>query len=214
MPRTYSDLQLEALTDEFSTTKYLALMKTWINEGAQKLSREIQLPQLEASTTFTQSAGVQTYAMATTVQVITSLVDTVTNSRLAQVGIEDIDDYGTSTGIPEAFAIYASSIHFAPIPSSSRTYRLRHESGLADLTTTADAADLDFPSDFLDLLVHYARMRAFANEDDFEGAAYHEGQWDKGVARMRHQTQLRSRGRANQIQGNMVTSNRPRFRRP
>ena len=214
MPRTYVDLQNEVLADEFGDTKYRTLVKAWINEGAQKLSREVQLPQLESSTTFTLSAGVQIYPMASTVQVITSLVDTVTNSRLMQVGIEDIDDSGTSTGVPQAFAIYASAIHFAPIPSSTRTYRLRHEAGLPDLTAVADSAELDFPSDFSDLLVHYARMRAFATEDDFEGAAYHEGQWEKGVARMRHQTQLRSRGRANQIQGNMTTSRRPRFTRP
>lgn len=214
MARTYADLVAEVLTDEFGVQKYSALVKTWIGEGAQEVSREVRLPQLETTVPFVLSAGLQTYPIPSHVMVITALVDQDRNRRLDEVDISEIDESPDAVGIPTAFAVYGETVSVYPTPASTISMLLRYETGLADLTTTADSDPLDFPDDYLDLLVDYARAKAFSMEDDFEGSTFHMNRYQARLARMRAQMQLRSRGRNRQIQGNMREPNTVRFQRP
>ena len=47
MPVTFADLQTEVFSDEFDPTKYRTFVKRWLNEAAQKVSREVQIGSLE-----------------------------------------------------------------------------------------------------------------------------------------------------------------------
>lgn len=219
MPRTFTDLQNEVFFDEFDPNKtvnglsYRTLVTNWINEAAQHISREVQLPQLELTQSTPVSAGVSTVALPGDIQVLTAVIGD--SGRLHQVDISEIDDAEDSTGTPTQFAIYGSNLELYPTPSSSTTLTIRYEASLTDLTLTSGTSTLAFPDDFLDLLVHYARMRAFAMEDDFEASTFHQRWWEAGLARMRNQIQLRSRGHVRQIKGMMHDQHlRPRFQRP
>jgi hypothetical protein len=44
MPLTFTDLQTEALHDEFDTNKYASLVLRWINEGIGLIARRVELP--------------------------------------------------------------------------------------------------------------------------------------------------------------------------
>lgn len=219
MPRTLADIQNEVFFDEFDPNKmvnglsYRSLVSTWINEAAQHISREVQLPQLEVKQSTPVTAGTAEVPLPSDLQVLTAVIGT--NTKLREVGIEEIDDSPASTGVPQQFAIYGTSLVLYPTPSASTTLTIRYEAGLSDFSAIDSSTVLPFPEDFLDMLVHYARMRAFAMEDDFEASTFHQRWWDAGLARMRSQVQTRSRGRTRQIRGNMADYyTRPRFRFP
>lgn len=214
MARTFLNLQDEVLLDEFDATKYRSLVKTWLNEAAQHVSREVQLPQLETELVFTQAAGSPVVTVPTGMQVLTSIRQTLTGRKLMEVSIDDVDAWATQVGVPSSYALYGASIILSPTPAASVQLSMRYEGGLPDLSSSDDTQPLGFPEDFMDVLVFYARMRAFAMEDDIEMSTFHRGLWEAGLSRMRSQMQLRSRGRTRQVPGMLRQGSRPRFNRP
>lgn len=212
MARLFADLVTEVLFDEFDRTKYQALVGTWLGEAAQKVSRAVKLPSSDNTTTISVVAGTQNYPLAESVEKLYW----VSNSDGTYLIESDIDEVTSSSerGKPAYFAIWDDELYFWPIPSAADTLTVRYRGGLPDVTDDSTLAA--FPDDYYDLLVNYARSKAFAAEDDLEMANYYRGLFESELNRARAALQERSENRPRQIQGMMPDpgSHLPRFRRP
>ncbi len=208
MPLTFLDLIDEVLHDEFAPSKYRTLVRRWLNEGAQKVSRAVRLPVSDQTTTISVVAGTNAYPLSASVERVYS-VRRANGSFLVEVDIEDATSSGT--GSLAHFAIWDGEIYLWPMPRSAETLTVRFRGDITQMS--ADTDPVNVPEDFADLLVNYAKSKAFAAEDDPEMATYFRNLYETELRNARAALQERS-DRPNQVQGMMTSSSAPRFHRP
>jgi hypothetical protein len=209
VPLTLGDLVTEVLFDEFDRTKYGTLVARWLNEGAQKVSRAVRLPVSDQTTTIAVTAGTTAYVLAGTIERVYS-VQRSDGRYLREVDIEDAMTNGT--GSPLNFAIYGGEIHLWPSPRSAETLTVRFRGDITQMSQDTDPVNV--PEDYADLLVNYARSKAFTYEDDIEMSNHHRALFEAELQRAREAIQARTEGGARQVQGMMTGSSAPRFHRP
>lgn len=211
MARSFSQLQAEVFHDEFDATKYAPLVQRWLNEAAQKFAREVQLPSQLVSTTITLPAGTSTYTVPDDWEVIENIWNGT--NPLDEIDPDDAQ-MDTSNGNINSFAIYGRTLTFRPAPVKSTTLTVRYQLTVSDMVNDQDPVSI--PEDYADVLVSYARSKAFAMEDDFEGSAFYRQLWEDGLSRARSRLQLRTRNRVRQISGMLGDgyTGPPRFFKP
>jgi hypothetical protein len=215
MPLTFTDLQTEALHDEFDTNKYASLVLRWINEGIGLIARRVELPGGHTAQTINTVAGTQGYALNTSSALVESIRHTdSTGGQLPKLGIEEYDNATSPSerGRPSAYTLYGSNLLLSPVPDRAYTLEARLRTVPADVVA-GDEVNTVFPEDYAHLLVSYARGRAFRAEDDFEAAQYHMTEFWEGVNRMAGEVHYRSR-EVSQVPGTLEEYSGPQFVRP
>ena len=227
MPVTFADLQTEVFSDEFDPTKYRTFVKRWLNEAAQKVSREVQIGSLEQG----QLLGPLSWTGSKPYVTYQELADATGGSLLIEQMLHVVTPDGPidevpyidlaaaqltspAVGTPEIWAVFNDTLHLYPTPRSGTQVSIIYRRSPTDFSALSDSATVPWPEDFLDVLVNYARSKCFAMEDDPEMANFYMGWYQQGVAQMRARLQTRTKNNVRQIQGQIVDSWYPRFRRP
>lgn len=125
-----------------------------VNEALRLIAAERDWPWLQASTTFSTTAGDATYALPSSYMRTRRIVDPDTEplERYDARQLEEL--YGEDGGEPVAFAIDGEEIILRPIPNGARTYT--HYYVRTERTLTADTEDPYLPSQFHDAAVALA----------------------------------------------------------
>lgn len=214
MPLTFLDLQDEVLHDEFDSGKYRTLVKRWLNEAAAKVANALRLPTTDVKgTPIALVAGTQTYTLTSSMNRIDSIV--LNGRNLIELDINELDEFDTAArGTPTHWAIYGNELTFWPTPSAAVSPTVRYQNDQSQMSGDTDT--LTVPDEYADVLVNYAKAKAFAAEDDPEMAQFFRTWFETELTRMRQQVQERSRNRTRQVQGMMPsrTTALPRFERP
>ncbi|MDQ3317456.1 MAG: hypothetical protein M3522_09030 [Actinomycetota bacterium] len=195
----FLDLQGQVLHDEFDSTKYRASVKRWLNEALGRVARQIDLPQTETSTTLSTVAGAQALALPATLVRVTSVLDADRRDYLTEVQPADVDESSSTPNRPSGYAIFGANLLLTPTPDAVYTLTLRYWTGATLMVNDADVPGLPF--DYRDLLVSYAKSRAFAAEDDFEASQFWRAEYERDLVRARADLQHRSDRPVRQIQG-------------
>lgn len=212
MALTFLDLQDEVLHDEFDDGKYRTLVKRWLNIALGKVARALGLPAVQTTgTPLALVAGTATYPLDDMIEVIHSI--RVNGRNLIQVDITELDEYeDDSRGTPTHFALFGSDITFWPAPDAAISPQIRYTGRATALSADTDLLPID--DDDSDVLVNFAKSKAFAAEDDAEMATYFLQLHRDGLREMRAQSE-RTRHDVRQVQGMMPGgSSSPRFQRP
>jgi hypothetical protein len=208
--RTYLQLQDEVLAHGFGA-RYRPRVKVWLNEALGKLARQSSSAGLEVEVAVQVAPGVTSYS-------IPGLVSTVIDVRdpngfhLTNVSRQDVDTFPVATGAPGVYTIFQGRLLIAPIPTTATQLTVRYRGRPSRMTFDSDVTGI--PSEFEDLLVHYALWHAYLGEDDPEMGNVHKQEWAEGVAEFRRDAQMEDESESRQIQGMMSRWLAPIFRRP
>jgi hypothetical protein len=211
--RTYLDLQNDALGDDFDAGKYRVSVKQWINDALQDIARVAHIPGLEATWSPDILAGEASYELPSDkIRLLSAFGD---DSRpLGEVAIEDIDTTPAGSGRPVEFAQSGGNVVFYPAPDQAYTVTFRYLTSLAALTADIDAASLEIPDAYADMVVAFVRSRLFRKEDDVQMSQFWRSEYERDLLRLKADVQRRSRSRVRQIPGPYGRPSYPRFQRP
>jgi hypothetical protein len=213
MAHTFGELQAEALHDEFSPNKYATLVGRWMNEAIGKIGRRVELPALQSSETIATVAGTSAYDIPEDSVLFESLRYPDGQGQLEKLSIEAFDrSFSSGRGRPSSYTLYGSRILLTPTPDREYTLEARYRTATPEFSA-ATPIDSIFPHEYADLLVSYARSRAFRAEDDFEAAQLHMAEFWEGVNRMAGEVHYRSR-EVSQVPGTLEEYAGPQFVRP
>jgi hypothetical protein len=211
MTLTFLDLQDEVLHDEFDPGKYRTLVKRWLNIALGKVARAIDIEETEQTdTSIVFVPGTSIYPIPAGIEIIDFI--SVEGRNLIELDINEMDESDDEArGAPTHFAVYGSDIVFWPAPDAALSPRVRFTGRVATLSADTDLLPID--DEYSDVLVNYAKSKAFASEDDGEMSTFFLQQFRDGLREMRGQSE-RTRNDVRQIQGMMPRGSAPRFQRP
>lgn len=208
---TFLELQDEALHDDFSATKYRALVKRWINQALHRIARRMKMRDLEAAQSIATVAGTSFYALNSDAVRVRSLHFVGDPESLTQVDLRDVDDSPAATGRPTDYAFNGSGITLYPSPDGAYTLELRYWRNALSLSNDGDVVDI--PADYEDLLVTFARAKLFRAEDDGDMYAFYMSQFESELQQMRADVQNRG-GQVKRTPNMWQGIPTPRFVRP
>jgi hypothetical protein len=208
--RTFSDLVDEVLAHGFGT-RYRPRVKVWLNEALGKLGRQSSSVGFEIEATINVVAGTSTYTIPGSVG---SIMDVRADDglHLTNVDRDAVDSFPVASGAPIVYSIFQGRLTLAPTPNRSSTLKVRYHGLPARLNLDTDTTGI--PTEYEDLLIHYALWHAYLGEDDPEMGNVHKQEWMEGVQEFRRDTQLEDSSATSQIPGMMPRVLRPLFRRP
>lgn len=207
--RTFKNLQDEVLAFGFSEARYRTRVKTWLNEGLSRVTRQAGLPQLEQTALVDLIPGQSTYAIPEHLRLLSVRGG---GMQLTNVSTEDLDDEDGATGPPVAYSLFGGQLVVTPVPRQADQLAIRVRG--AAQTMVADDDVPGMPDGWTDLLVTYALSRAFRAEDDYEAAGFYSAEWKAGLGEMRADVQYPDESVVRQVNGMMGGSPRPRFSLP
>lgn len=181
--QTYASLISEVLEHQFSESKYKPLVSRWLNEAQRRLVIESELRTQEESESITTEANVATLTLPTNYGRFIDLYNTETKESLEPLTPHDIDNVPTSTGRPYAFAIIGGTVTLYPTPDGAYPLALRYWKLPEDMVNESDTPSI--PVQYHELLIAYAMKKAFLRENDLQMAQTWEGQWEKGILKLR-----------------------------
>lgn len=181
--RSYKSLQDEVLEHQFSESKYRPLVKTWLNEAQRRAVIESELRTQTESDTISTEANVSGYTLPSNFSRIIDLYNTETKEPLEEFAVTDYDGSPTSTGRPYGFTVIGTTITLYPTPDGVYPLAMRYWKLPDDMVEDADTPGI--PAQYHELLIAYAMKKAFLREDDIQMAQTWEGQWEKGILKMR-----------------------------
>jgi hypothetical protein len=199
MARTFLQLQQQALGVDFDPAAYQALVKEWINEAVHRVARRAKLRTTRKTFSPTLVAGTGAYSLPSDFVRLLSLRNTTDAADLQEVDVDDIDNMPAGSSKPSIFAQDGQQLVLYPTPDRAYALTLRYEGNLSFVNDTDTTDTVGFPDDYADLLVTYARSRLFRAEDDFEAAGQYMGEFNAGVAELKGDLQLLTRGRPKQV---------------
>lgn len=209
-PRTFSDLVDEVLAHGFGA-RYRPRVKVWLNEALGKLARQSSSTGFEIEVVIGVTPGESTYSIPGSVA---SVIDVRADNgfHLTNVKRDEVDNFPIAKGAPIVYTIFQGRLIIGPVPDAASTLRVRYHGRPARLNLDTDVTGI--PTEYEDLLVHYALWHAYLGEDDPEMGNVHKQEWMEGVQEFRRDTQLEDASATSQIPGMMPRILRPLFRRP
>jgi hypothetical protein len=219
MAQTYGDLQTQALSDDFNSTKYLSVAKQAILDAVGEVARQVRLPFNEATYNLPLVNGTASYTLpagATAPVRILSVYDATNHDPLAEVEPDVLDDLAPMNGRPQIFALYNTQVTLYPTPNVTPTITVRYLKigGAPTSDTDVMATVTGIPEDYLHGLVEYARHRMFRLEDDAEMSAFWKNEWQETLRKLKGDVQRRDVGRKRQVPGMWQNQPGPRFIAP
>jgi hypothetical protein len=207
----FSDIYNEVLTYGFNDGPqvYVGRIKRWINEGQQRLAREVDAPEFQETFTITTTGGVSTYALPADFIRDADIGFPSMITRLLPIDLSQFDQFAGDPslailGPPSQYTLYQSNVLLYPTPDTVYTLLMHYTGRPPDLVFDADIPELN--SDYHDLLVTYAAMRAFEAEDDYEAAQFWLGKWQRERGQYATDMNNRQRDRPRLIPGTFAGS--------
>jgi hypothetical protein len=176
-------------------------IKAWVNEAQRELAREVEAPEFQETQTITMVPGQYKYALPEDFLRVQDIVYELLSSRLRPVDQQQFDLTAPALvqGPPVIYTLYQNQLWLYPGPNSTDPLLMRYMQRPALLVADGDVPTLN--SDYYQLLTDYALARAFAAEDDFEAAQFHQGRYEKDRDAYASDVQYRSIDRPRQISG-------------
>lgn len=190
---TYSELQDEVLSHQFSATQYRDYIKTRLNQAQAYVAAQTDFRELQEVDTITTVSGTQDTALPSDFQRVVNVTIELDSGAIVPLTSETVPDmyqHTSTTGRPERYSIVGSTIRLWPTPDSAYTVSLRYYKIPA---TMADANDLPaIPPEYHHLLVSYALWHCWERENDWNAAQYHKQRFDEDIAKCRGEVQYDS----------------------
>lgn len=180
---TYVDLQNEVISHQFSDLKYRPLVKTWLNQAQRRMALESNLRTQESSETISTVAGTTSYALPEDFARIIDLHNPTTQELLTPIDIRSFDALPASTGLPYSYVVIGNQILLYPTPNAIYSLSVRYWQMPQDMVNENDTPAV--PAQYQELLIAFAMKKAFLREDDWQAAQVWEGQWEKGMLKLR-----------------------------
>jgi hypothetical protein len=198
--RTFTDLQTEALGNDFSASTFPgSRVGQYLNEAVTRVARRAHIPSLETTQSISTVNGTNTYALAADDVRILSVSNTTDRDPLEEVDIDEIDDYATSTGKPALFALSANSLVFFPTPDAVYPLQVRYLKSTTFVNGSDTTTAVGYPDAYADLLVLFARGRMLRAEDDFDGASQFMAQFENDLRALKSDLQRQSPRRVRRV---------------
>lgn len=211
-PRNFAALTTEALHDDFAAAKYQSRAQQALNEALGRVGRRVDSLQRRTAATVAVVGGTDTYALPADFVRLVSLRDASKRYVLEEVDATVIDTQPAATGSPTLYAVDGSSLLIWPTPSAAVTLTLRYWATPAVMDDDADIPAI--PSDYVDLLVTYARSKLFRWEDDKQMADQLLADFERDLGLARSDLQAPSRAIRKRTPSMYDTCGSPRFARP
>lgn len=171
----------------YSTTE----IKNYINDTQNDVFNEVTLPFMQASTTYTLTAGDSDITNgsglpANYVQALDLILTSAGREKvLTFVDVAALDEFHPdaddetrhSQNVPDQWYYYAETIRVYPEPNDAYTLTLRYYKKPTLLSADADVPDL--PSEFEELLVVGAAYRVLQVKDKYDKAAVLQNKYDE-----------------------------------
>lgn len=211
MPRTFSSVVTEALSDDFDSSKYSTLTGQWLNDALKLMARSSRIPLADVTHNPTVVAGTASYPLPADFVRLVDVWNTETHDPLVEADQSWIDDQPAASGTPTVYALYGNTIVFYPTPAQASPVQLRYIKTSADLSGTGAISGV-IPDEYGDTLVAYCRWHLFRAEDDIEMSLFWKSEFNETFQKLKADLQLRSNS-VRQIPG-QSRSRAPRFVRP
>lgn len=178
--RDYLESDAEELPDD--------LLDGWFSEAFTRiLNRDGRWPWLEKTWTFDSTAQVGTYAIASDVGEIQSIVDTA-NGPLGWLGHQEAARKFTRTpsrtGTPVWFSKWADTYALWPVPAASYSYAAHGYRVPTSLDSMDPGSEPDLPVEYHPLLVRWAIACQYERTDDTEMAAYNRQHFEDQLGQL------------------------------
>jgi hypothetical protein len=181
MLETFSDIVGEVLQYGFNDGPQVnrGRIKAWVNEAQRDLAREVEAPEFQETQTIIMVPGQYKYTLPEDFLRVQDIVYELLSSRLQPVDQQQFDLTAPAlvSGPPEIYTLYQNELWLYPGPDSTDPLLMRYMQRPAALVNDTDVPALN--QDYLQLLADCALARAFAAEDDFEAAQFHQGRYEK-----------------------------------
>lgn len=213
---TFEEIIDEVMTDSFDAARYNARVKRWINDGASRIVRRVDSLQTEEQASLSVTAGVD-YVAAPANLIRVQAVTRADRVPVSEITGRQLRELSASAGMPAVFALRKVSgsvrLMLWPTPSASTTFTLDYIAGEDELVDDSDEPQR-IPAAYHDLLVSFAKSRAFRNEDDFEMARLWMEDFESDLRRMVSDLANPSRVRRHRTPSAFVEAAGPEFVRP
>jgi hypothetical protein len=209
--RTFLELQNEVLAHGFAE-QYRPRVKTWLNEGLQKIARKVNLWESELVASLDTVAGTREYEMGLGAVRILSVFDTDRDTQLNNVDISERDSWGDEQGDAVSYGFWNGKLVLYPEPRSVRNLQIRFRAAPGQLIDDDDYPAM--PEFYVDVMISFALSRAFRAEDDIELAQFYWQEWERGLADLANDVEYADESSIRQVGGMLRPRGGPVFRRP
>lgn len=195
----FEELQNEVLGHRLNDTHYREPVKSWLNEGQRFVVLQADLRTQQTSETFVTAADDANLDVPDDYARLISLTNTDDANPLAPISLRDYDDASTSTGKPTGYVVVGNQIYLYPTPDAAYNLRFRYWSLPPEMVETGDTPSI--PEQYHHLLVHYALVRAYQRENDYEAAQYHRAEFENELAKMKGEANYEGQDGPRQVEG-------------
>lgn len=190
---TFSELQEEVLSHQFSPLQYRSYVKDRLNQGEAYVTAQTDFRELQDVEVITTVLGTADSALPSNFQRLVNAtieLDSGTVIPLVSESVPNIYKHVASSGRPERYAIDGGNIRLWPTPDSAYTVNLRYYRTPAPMSATTDLPSI--PPEYHHLLVSYALWHCWERENDWNAAQYHKARFDEDIAKCRGEAQYDS----------------------
>jgi hypothetical protein len=190
---TFSELQAEVLSHQFSPSQYTNYIQDRLNQGQAYVAAQTDFRELFSSEEIATVNDDVAYDLPTDYMRVYSLMYTPSGADafpLTEVSQGDLDAFPISSGVPTHYAVAGDEVRLWPTPDTAYTLRLRYYKKPASLVNASDTPEI--PGTYHHLLVSYALWHCYERENDYNSAMYHKGRFDEDIMKCRGEVQYDS----------------------
>ncbi|MXO72872.1 phage adaptor protein [Alteraurantiacibacter buctensis] len=126
---SYGGLQAFLIRHLMLSDDTIERLPTLIRLGEVRLARVLDTPQMETTATILTTAGAQTVALPTDMEMPGQLRDSA-RGVIAATSIENVEAYGQDVGPPVVWARHGDTAVLGPVPDAEYTLALRYSTRL------------------------------------------------------------------------------------
>lgn len=206
--KTYGEVVAEVLRYGFDDGPQVnkARIEQWVNEAQLQVARHADAaPEFEETEEKAMTVGTYKYAQPSECLALMSIAYPAAERRLKPVDLQTFDTYsvGEINAPPLLYTTFKTEFWLFPIPTSADKLQIRYVKRPPRMTAEANTPVL--AEDYLHLLVDYTLARAYRAEDDKEGAAEHQQQYERDLAKYLVDVRHQQDDRPKQLQGTWTT---------
>lgn len=214
MAYTLSDIRTKVQQRIKDTGYSTSEITNYINDTQRDVFNEYRLPQMEATQTYTLTAGVSditngsglptNFVQAVDLYLTSSGVESLLEYRdyqdIDQIYPDPDDTTVNPSAIPRFWYKFGSTIHVAPAPVSAYTLTMRYIKEPTELSADADVPEI--PSEFQEILVAGATFRILQIKDNYDQASIWQNKYDELLDKLVARYSVTQAGHANRMRIN------------
>jgi hypothetical protein len=183
---------------DISTTRKVNL----INDTVWEIDSILPWKYLETTSDVNTVAGTASLSVSN-LRAILSMTIPAQNSIIVPQRLEEVtkrySDVDTYQGTPAIYYFIDEQVRLYPVPDAIYAVKVRYIRRQAELTSGSVEADILLPAQHHRQLVLGALVRLFASEDDIRMSAYFQQQFDRRLARMIEDLEMKQYDRTDRV---------------